>query len=223
MSGSQAINIVRSKRRSIALVIDAQAFLTVRAPHGISLRYIEQLVAKKEHWIREKQAQILSRPHAPYKKEYKEGEIFLVTGKPCALMYSDRRSIEIVDGVILFPRKFLKDPHHYMVAWYKRIALQVLKERVELYSAMTGWRCSVIRITSATTRWGSCSSSGSVNFTWKLVMAQIDAIDYVVVHELAHINEKNHSSRFWSSVESILPDYRVQEKWLKDNQQMFTL
>ncbi len=223
MSGSQAINIVRSKRRSIALVVDAQAVLTVRAPHGISLRYIEQLVAKKEHWIREKQAQILSRPHAPYKKEYKEGEIFLITGKPYTFTFSDNHHIEALENKILFPRKFLKDPHHYMVTWYKRIALQVLKERVELYSTKTGLRCSKVKITSATTRWGSCSSSGSINFTWRLVMAQIDAIDYVVVHELAHINEKNHSSRFWSSVESILPDYRVQEKWLKDNQQMFTL
>ena len=73
-----------------------------------------------------------------------------------------------------------------------------------------------IIITGAMKRWGSCSSKGNLNFAWRLVMAPIDIIDYVVVHELSHIVHRNHSKRFWEQVETIFPDYKIKRKWLKE-------
>lgn len=210
--------LIRSRRRSVALVVEQDATLTVRAPHRVSERYINELISKKRGWIEEKQHQMLSRGKAQEKK-YVDGELFLFLGKEYALQLCYGKAIELVEsnGVIMFPRKFLPRAQRAMISWYKTRACDVLKERVNMYSELTSWRHTSLKVTSAKTRWGSCSGKGALNFTWRLVMAPLAAVDYVVVHELAHINERNHSSRFWNAVASVLPMYEHQEKWLKDN------
>ena len=110
-----------------------------------------------------------------------------------------------------------------MIVWYKEQAFEKITESANHYSQISGWKYKTINITSAQGRWGSCSSSGSINFSWKLIMAPFDVVEYVVVHELAHITEKNHSARFWNKVKSILPNYKTQEKWLKENGKKLTL
>ncbi len=92
-----------------------------------------------------------------------------------------------------------------------------------MYSEMTGLIHRSIKITSAKKRFGSCSPNGSLNFSWRLMMAPLNIIDYVVVHELVHIEERNHSKNFWNKVRIILPDYKQSEKWLKDNSQLLTI
>jgi predicted metal-dependent hydrolase len=74
-----------------------------------------------------------------------------------------------------------------------------------------------VRISSARTRWGSCSSRGSLSFTWRLVMAPVEVVDYVIVHELAHLRVHNHSPEFWKEVARLMPDYAQRKQWLKDN------
>ncbi|MCX6807530.1 MAG: M48 family metallopeptidase, partial [Patescibacteria group bacterium] len=74
-----------------------------------------------------------------------------------------------------------------------------------------------IRVTSAKKRWGSCSHKGNISFSWRLIMATPSIIDYVIVHELAHLREYNHSKKFWQFVAKIIPYYKEQRKWLKDN------
>ena len=80
-----------------------------------------------------------------------------------------------------------------------------------------------VRINSAKTRWGSCGPGGVLNFTWRLVMAPLDVIDYVVVHELSHLRVKDHSSKFWKVVESISPEYKKHRKWLRENGEKLSL
>jgi predicted metal-dependent hydrolase len=94
---------------------------------------------------------------------------------------------------------------------------------VNLYAAQYGLRYEKIRITSAQTRWGSCSPKGTLSFTWRLVMAPLEVIDYVVIHELAHLRVKNHSKTFWAEVESMLPDYTRHVAWLRKNGKFLTL
>jgi predicted metal-dependent hydrolase len=86
-----------------------------------------------------------------------------------------------------------------------------------------GLTCRSVRITDAKERWGSCNAAGSLNFAWRLVMAPPPVIDYVIVHELAHLVEMNHSQRFWGLVGRILPDYAVRRKWLRENEHLLTL
>jgi predicted metal-dependent hydrolase len=107
--------------------------------------------------------------------------------------------------------------------WYKQQARWVIRERVEWFAARYKFIYSQVRISSARTRWGSCSSRGSLSFTWRLVMAPLEVVDYVVAHELAHLRIRNHSPAFWKEVEAILPDYKARQKWLKTNGRLLTL
>jgi len=178
--------IIRSKRRSVALVIAPDATLTVRAPirrgsgqaFWVSDDYIRHLVAKKQSWIVRKQAQMKKNEGVVHRTKKENRARFLE--------HRDR-------------------------------ALQVIKERADHYVALTGWRYSNIRITDTYSRWGSCSSDGSVYLSWRLILAPLPVIDYVVVHELAHLTEKNHSARFWAKVRSIVPDWKERRRWLREN------
>lgn len=85
------------------------------------------------------------------------------------------------------------------------------------YARLMGVTYGRISIREQKTRWGSCSSKGNLNFNWRLIFAPEEVVDYIVVHELAHRKEMNHSRAFYNVVASVLPDYKVQEKWLKEN------
>ena len=100
--------------------------------------------------------------------------------------------------------------------WYKERALEIITERVNHFSAQYGFQPKQVKISSAKTRWGSCSANGTLNFTWRLIMSPLSVIDYVVVHELAHLRVRNHSRKFWQVVESIDPDYKTKRKWLRE-------
>ncbi len=97
---------------------------------------------------------------------------------------------------------------------YKEQALPLFSERCELYAALMGVSYKKIGLSNAATRWGSCSPAGSLRFNWRLVMAPPEIVDYVVVHELAHLKELNHSKRFWVLVKAVAPHYRQAKKWL---------
>ena len=99
---------------------------------------------------------------------------------------------------------------------YKQKAKEIIAERLHKYEQIMGLYSTKFGITSANTRWGSCSGKNSINFTWKLVMADIDVIDYVVVHEIAHIKEKNHGKKFWSLVGKYYPNYKSARVYLRN-------
>jgi len=104
---------------------------------------------------------------------------------------------------------------HTCVKIYKKIAKAFISDRVAFFAPQMGVAPSAIKINSATKRWGSCSSRKSLNFSWRLIMAEDNVIDYVVVHELAHLVEMNHSARFWAVVAKVLPDYKERNAQLK--------
>lgn len=109
------------------------------------------------------------------------------------------------------------------IRWYKGQAVPVLLEHVLLCARRYGFTYPKIRISPARTRWGSCSSTGTLSFTYRLVMAPPEVIDYVVIHELAHTQVKNHSQTFWRRVGEILPEYKQYVRWLKTNGKHLTL
>ena len=103
----------------------------------------------------------------------------------------------------------------------KKRAENVLKERCCYYAWLMGVSYGSITVREQKTRWGSCSAKGNLNFNWKLVLMPEEILDYVVVHELAHRLQMNHSTEFWDEVEKILPDYRKRRQWLKENGQKY--
>lgn len=100
---------------------------------------------------------------------------------------------------------------------YMEIARDIFTRKTAYYARIMGVTYGRISIREQKTRWGSCSSQGNLNFNWRLIFAPENVLDYVVVHELAHRKEMNHSKAFYAIVESVLPDYRVSRKWLRDN------
>jgi len=105
-----------------------------------------------------------------------------------------------------------------MEAQCRARAKEVLPGRITYFANLMDVVPARVRVTGAMTRWGSCSSKGSLNFSWRLMLADDDVIDYVVVHELAHLREMNHSRRFWAIVAQVLPDYKTRQQKLKELQ-----
>ena len=108
---------------------------------------------------------------------------------------------------------YVKDPA--LEQAYRRQAKARLEERAAYFASRMGVSYQRISVRAAKTRWGSCSAKGNLNFHWKQILMPPQVLDYVVVHELAHRKEMNHSPAFWAEVEKILPDYRERRKWLK--------
>ena len=106
---------------------------------------------------------------------------------------------------------------------YKRQAKEYLQQKCRYYSEKMGLTPAAVKINSARTRWGSCNKNGEINFTFRLILAPEELIDYVVVHELAHLQEMNHSSAFWSVVGRTMPDYKERRKKLRDFQHQVEL
>ena len=113
------------------------------------------------------------------------------------------------------PRDYEQNPA--LEVQYRKEARRRITERAAYFAEKMGVDYGRIAIKAAKTRWGSCSAQGNLNFHWKLVLMPPAILDYVVVHELAHRIEMNHSPRFWAQVERILPDYRERRRWIKEN------
>lgn len=213
--------LIRSKRKTIALVIGSDATLTVRAPVHIPLNYIERLVNKKHLWIKRKISEIESRPKVR-PKEFVNGEGFLYLGKVYRFKIVDS-GIIFLGKDLFFPKSMLSNPAQYLKDWYKIQAAQKIQERVTWHAKEIGVNYKSINITDAQKRWGSCSQNGSLNFSWRLIMAPVQVVDYVVVHELAHIREKGHSQKFWNLIRMILPGYQENKKWLSENEMLLRI
>ncbi len=215
--------IVRSNRKTVALIVTQDATLVVRAPVFTPMEHIERLVSKKSSWIRQKIAEVIERPK-PLAKEFVGGEGFLYLGKLYKLHIVDDASliIELKDRLYI-SKNSLPQARQVIVQWYKKEALKIIRERCAWYAKIIGYKPASVKITNAQKRWGSCGPKGRLNFSWRLIMAPVEVIDYLVVHELVHIGQPDHSKLFWAKVKSILPDYQMREKWLKQNGRLLTL
>jgi predicted metal-dependent hydrolase len=220
----QIDQIIRSQRRTIALEVKRDGSLIVRAPKITPRGQIEELVKSKERWIRKKQELLKQQSLEAPAKKFIPGEQFQYLGEPYAL--------EVVEGQVtplILDDKFnlaAKSQHNALPVftnWYRKHASLVIKAIVANRAQQNGFTYARIRITNARTRWGSCGSKGSLNFTWRLIMAPWEVIDYVVVHEMVHLQVRNHSKAFWSKVGKLMPDYQLHRVWLKENGHLLIL
>jgi predicted metal-dependent hydrolase len=211
--------IVRSKRKTLALIVKPDGTLLVRAPLRTSETSIRAFVEKNRQWIEKKQATALAAP-PPSPRQYGPGEMFPYLGSryPLEIVQGQKKSL-VLEDMFRLAEAAQPDANQAFERWYREQARQVLDERVRFYASQHGFEYKKIGITSARTRWGSCSASGSLNFSWRLIMAPLEIVDYVVVHELVHTVVHNHSRQFWQRVEMILPDYKERRMWLRKNGQ----
>ena len=217
MSKIEITRIIRSKRRSIAFIISHDATLVVRAPMRTPLPYIEKLVQSKADWIERKKHEAQKRPQA-VEKSFSDGEVFLYLGKKYQLTVTKDLKISLgVEGQLFFPKIFLWRAKARLLDWYHIQAKIEITKRTEEIAKRLNLKHQSIRITNAQGNWGSCGPKNSLNFNWRLIMAPEEVMEYVIVHELMHILEKNHSAKFWDKVQALIPDYKKKRKWLREN------
>ncbi len=215
--------VIRSRRKTIAIIIHHDGKVFVRAPIKAPQRLILAFVDSKSDWINEKKKQALQHPVLPVRR-FVDGESFLVLGKEIQLRVVENQKIALTLGTeFCISQIALPQARKVFENWYRAYAMKIINDRVEYFSRQHGFRYEKIRITSARTRWGSCSSRGTLSFTWRLVMAPLEIVDYVVIHELAHIRIKNHSPIFWAEVARLMPAYKQSKDWLKKNGRILTL
>lgn len=212
----KAEEIIRSRRKTISLEIKNDGRLVVRAPLKTPETLIKRAVEQKADWILKKQKEMLKRKRENPPKQWAEGEKFVFLGSEYTLTFSDSASkITAENGYLTVPAAYKDSAQTAIINWYKKEAKKVFSERVRFYAEKHNIKYTSLKTTSALTRWGSCSSKGGLCFTWRLVMAPIDMIDYVVVHELSHLSHLDHSHAFWNRVSELMPDYDLRRQWFK--------
>ena len=220
----------RSKRRrkTISLQISSSAEVVVSAPYFTTEYEINNFVREKENWIWKTIQKQKTAPEQNREKSFTTGEFFYYLGSPCPLEVFFQN--DLPPGLVFWNNRFyLNSPDApaagkgHFVKWYKTAARKHLTSRVAFLASDLKLSPCNIRITSAQTRWGSCSEKNSLAFSFRLIMAPPEVIDYVIVHELMHIREKNHSSKFWKLVVEVMPHYKVHRRWLRDNGHRFIL
>lgn len=210
--------VIRTDRKSIALIVKRDGRLVVRAPLDATDEQIFSVINRKSNWIEVKQQEVVSTYPQTGKKEFVNGEGFLYLGKSYRLKIISQGDVPLkLDTFFFLDQNALKNAKSVFIDWYKDKANDVLSDRVAWYSKKSGISVKQIKITSANSRWGSCSAKGTLSFPWRLVMAPVPVIDYVVIHELVHISEKNHSKTFWNQVHALMPDYENKIAWLEMN------
>ncbi len=211
----QPYQLIRSRRKTLSLQIDKNAQLIVRAPERLSIKKIEAFIQDKSNWI-EKKTQA-SQEVLVTKPQYLEGEQFLYLGNHYPLIRQTNAKNKLEFNGEVFKLNYDSDGTNEFHRWYKSAFKKIALPRLDYYSDLYQLTYKQVRLKSQKTLWGSCSSANNINLNYLLIGAPISVIDYVIVHELCHIKHKNHSKHFWALVESILPNYKVEKKWLKTN------
>ncbi|WP_025161877.1 M48 family metallopeptidase [Paraclostridium bifermentans] len=217
-------NIIYRKRKTMSLEIKRDGIINVIAPNGLDKTFIVDKVKNKSDWIIKKLDEIEVLNNNRYIRSYESGDIFLYLGKEYMLeVLVDK--ITIGTSVSLENNKLIvrsnsnnKDViQRALKKWYTDETLGIVKERINYYKLFFEDTVTSIKIKDQKSRWASCTYKNEILFNLRCSMMPIQIIDYIVVHEMCHMEHRNHSKDFYLAVERILPDYKERVKWLKNN------
>lgn len=223
------VEVIRTDRRkSASIYLDGEG-IKVRVPKGLSDSYVRDLIEKKSPWIkrklRETEITVPSRP-----KEFVSGETFSYLGRNYRLKvlrgntpYLKLKGGYLEASISGSSKIQEEDVRSLLLDWYKRHAQQRLEEKTHRYAKILQVEPNCVSVKDYKSRWGSCSTTGDISYNWRIVMAHHRIVDYVVVHELCHLLEHNHSAVYWRHVERIIPDFQECREWLKRNSEQLKI
>jgi len=212
-------NLVKRKRKTISIYVERDGDVQVIVPERMSIEEVENAIELKRTWIYSKLTEWEYFNDPKVEREFVNGESFMYLGRNYRLEIVDNQdtSLKLYHGSFSLRKKDVKKANDVFKQFYKEKGFPKIQERVEHYKKIMDVEPKQIRIIDLSNRWGSCTDDGGINFHWKTLMAPMKIIDYIVVHELAHLIYKNHSPEFWSVVDKIMPDYKEREMWLDEN------
>ncbi|RBI74051.1 M48 family peptidase [Roseovarius sp. TE539] len=198
----------RARRMSLRISgLDGRVTLTV--PPGTSEREALDFARSKAEWLRGRLAGV------PVQQVVRPGMKVPVEGQPRQVAQGEGRGIYLIGDEILLPRGDAQGRR--LRAWFRTLARERLSRASDRHAANLGLDYSRITLRDTRSRWGSCTSAGALMYSWRLIMAPPDVLDYVAAHEVAHLGEMNHSARFWRLVAQLRPDFETQRRWLHRN------
>lgn len=213
---------IRTDRVKSASIDVEDNLVKVTVPKNLSEERIEELVKGRILWIKQKLA-LQATANISKPKEYVDGEAFAYLGRnyrlKCAI--GTEESVKLRSGYLNVTIKNGKRNSEHIKAaieqWYRTKALSRLIDKTNRYSAILKVEPTSINLKDYKAMWGSCSPKGVVSYNWRIILAPHKIVDYIVVHELCHLIEPNHSSKYWKQVRSVIPDYENSKEWLKNN------
>lgn len=209
--------IYSSNRKTVNISVERDRSVIIRVPEGLSLEKIKNIVKSKENWINDKINHEQKYPVKLEPKEFVSGETLMYLGKNYQLSVVDK----VIEGVE-FNQRFLISKSNQKIAnkllkdWYMNRALLKIEQRVKLFGQSLGVCFNNIKVSDMKYRWGSCTPNNNIIFNWRLIKAPLYVLDYLIVHELAHLLEPNHTPKFWNIVSIQVPQYMKAKKWLKE-------
>jgi len=210
----------RPRRRTVGIQVSPDGKVLVAAHPLVPHLYVKRLLRDKAAWVQGKLAAAAALAEHINSRSYAEGDCITFLGREYRLCFAGRSRLDEVSGELHLGMR--GEAHREAVIasltrWYKRQAKAVLNERTSLLASRLGKEPELVGIKSYRSRWGSCHSDGRIYFNWRLVMAPLAVIDYVVAHELCHLLHHNHSPAFWDEVGKLFPGCKEQRRWLRRN------
>lgn len=213
------INVIRSARKkTMHIVIERDGTVSVQVPENIEDERILEILQTKEYEIHKKILYWKELNKEQIKRQYVSGQSFMYLGKNYNLhiVENQKRNLIFKDGKFLLSDKAI-DPRDSFVQFYKKQAKLKIAERISIYQKAVIKLPGKVEIRELPTRWASCTPDGNIYFNWKCVMAPIAVLDYLIIHELVHLEHPNHSRAFWDKVSAVCPSFQEYEAWLKRN------
>lgn len=214
--------------KAVKIAVDLEQGVLVRAPQTASQEDVDRVLGQKGAWIVRQLNQFEEIAPSPLPRDYVEGEKFAYLGRWFRLIVREEAGVSphlelkakrfwVTVPAGLAEEKKAETVQEVLASWLKTQATQQLPPRVDHYAERLQVFPIKVIVKDQLKRWGSCTKSHILNLNWKLIMAPTSTIDYVIVHELAHLLEPNHSPEFWQVIERVLPDYEQRREWLRVN------
>lgn len=209
-------SLTKSRRKTISIQINSDATVTVKAPLWASQTAIDSFVSSKQAWIQSHLAKQKALLNAKSSFSLQYGDCVLYRGKEYPIVASSNKKATFSSNTFSLPDNLTSDEiKQAVVGILKAMAKPDFKARALHFAGIMGVSPTAVKLSQAVTNWGSCSGKNSINLSWRLVFAPDAVIDYVIIHELAHIKEHNHSTNFWNIVASFCPNYNECRQTLK--------
>jgi hypothetical protein len=207
------------RRKTLEITLDRAGDLIIAAPPEVDQERLSAFVREKRFWLYAKMAEKQSLQQPMAGKEFVSGEGFPYLGRSYRLLLVDDQEVplRLEAGRFKLRRSLAPQGREHFIAWYTEHARAWLRHRVKGWASRMGLQPKGIDVRDLAFRWGSCGKTGNLNFHWAAILLPVSVLDYVIVHELAHLAEPNHTPELWLRVGRVLPDYEQRKTWLAEH------